>query len=302
MNRRNRRSESLKTASTSQGRAITALLALTACAFLLAPLPATSQDAPDDPAAQAQDVEMPREVRVLVQRGLAALGFDPGPADGLFGPKTRAAIWDWQAAKELDATSYLSLPEAEALAAIGAEASESLEVEFEEPAQRGQEPESTEVETATAPSGSRNQVLYFPTCGSDDARPDGCWLALSSPAECVMWWWLDHSDGPPLTWSGECDDTSRASGRGTLDWGDRTESGEIVEGKQQGHWVMQSAAAEAEGPFVDGKAHGHWVIRLAVGYVYEGPFVNGLRHGQWRMHYDDGTSKVEEYRHGELVR
>ena len=300
MNRLNRHSESLKTVSTSQGRAISALLALTACAFLLAPVVCLAQDAPGDPAAQAQDLEMPREVRVLVQRGLAVLGFDPGPADGLFGPRTRAAIWDWQAAKELDATGYLTPPEAEALAAIGAEASESLEVEFEEPTER--EPGGTEAETTTAPSGSRNQVLYFPTCGTDDAKPDGCWVALTSPAECVYWWpisetvaygdlvawWYDD----PYTWSGECDNTSRATGRGMLDWetdfgiGNEThmnESGEFVEGRRQGHWVIRL----------------NFVGQMAVS---EGPYVNGLRHGRWRTQDLDGTSVIYEYRHGELVR
>ncbi|MDE0342073.1 MAG: peptidoglycan-binding domain-containing protein [Deltaproteobacteria bacterium] len=87
----------------------------------------TQQDAPDDPAAQSQNPEMQREVRKLVQRGLASLGFDPGPADGLFGPKTRAAIRGWQAANELDATGHLTMPEAEALAAVGAEASKAQE-------------------------------------------------------------------------------------------------------------------------------------------------------------------------------
>ena len=284
MNRRNRRSESLKSTSTSQGRAITitVLLTLTTCAFLLASLPALAQDAPADPAAQAQDVEMPREVRVLVQRGLAFLGFDPGPADGLFGLKTRAAIWDWQTAKELDATGYLTLPEAEALAAVGAEASESPEVEFEEPDER--EPDGTEAETVTVPSGSRNQVLYFPNCGTDDAGPDGCWLALSSPAECVMWWPRDRSSVPTFaSYSGECDDTSRATGQGTLrldgDWGEENWSGQFIEGEQQGHWVG----------------------RIANGDRWEGSYVDGLPHGHWRRQFGDSLVEVYELHHGELV-
>ena len=95
------------------------------------------------PLAQAQqDVEMPREVRALVQKGLAHLGFDPGPADGLFSRKTRAAIWDWQAAKELDTTGYLTQPEAEALAAVGAEVD-------------GKRQQEREASQASAP---RNQV------------------------------------------------------------------------------------------------------------------------------------------------
>jgi len=300
MNHLNRRSESLKSGSTSQGRAITALLALTACALVLAPLPALAQDAPDDPVAQAQEVEMPREVRVLVQRGLAFLGFDPGPADGLFGPKTRAAIWDWQAAKELDATGYLTIREAESLAAIGSEASETLEVEMEEPTKR--EPSGTEAEAAKAPSGSRHQVLYFPTCGTDDAEPDSCWVALTVPAECVFWWpsseimkFGEDEIAPwewsPYTWSGKCDDTSRATGRGTLDWETDFGNGNV--------WHLSES-----GEFAQGKRHGHWVIRLsAVGQlaVAEGPYVNGLANGRWRVQHFDGTFEIHEYRHGELV-
>ena len=272
MNRRNRRPESIKTVSARQGRAI---LALAACVLVLAPLPVLAQDAPDDPAAQAQDVEMPREVRVLVQRGLAALGFDPGPADGLFGPKTRAAIWDWQAAKELDTTGYLTLIEAEALAAVGAEASEMLDMEVDAPAAR--EPGGTEAETATAPSKSRNEILYFPTCGTDDAWLDGCWLALASPANCVLWWTLRPD--ATVTWSGTCDDTLRASGRGMLKTSARESSGELVEGKE----------------------HGHWVIRWWDGEVWEAPYVHGVWHGRLVRQYPDGRTEVQEYRHGELV-
>ena len=36
-----------------------------------------------------------RKTKILVQRGLASLKFNPGPADGAFGPKTRKAIRGW---------------------------------------------------------------------------------------------------------------------------------------------------------------------------------------------------------------
>ncbi len=299
-------------------RTIAALLALTACALLPAPLSAPAQEAPEDPAAHVQDVEMPREVRVLVQRGLAFLGFDPGPADGLFGPKTRAAIWDWQTAKELDTTGYLTLPEVETLATMGAEASETLEVQMDEPAAR--ESADTEAEDAAAPSGSDNQVLYFPTCGTDDARPDGCWAALSVPAECVMWWpehWFDTLDRVVAsTWSGECDESSRVTGRGTLtqrltskrddgsvDFLEDRSSGAFVEGKRHGKWTWYDEDRHTiEGAFVGGLEQGHWVVRFPDdGCALEGPFVNGLMHGQWRLDCDSGDPDVYEYRHGEKL-
>jgi len=43
-----------------------------------------------------------------VQRGLAALGYDPGPVDGILGPKTRSAIRAFQAREKLSVTGIVS--------------------------------------------------------------------------------------------------------------------------------------------------------------------------------------------------
>ena len=51
------------------------------------------------PAAAGKEVALDMEKRVLVQRGLASLGFDPGPTDGIFAPKTLKALRAWQKAK-----------------------------------------------------------------------------------------------------------------------------------------------------------------------------------------------------------
>ena len=45
--------------------------------------------------------------RRRIQQGLAAGGFDPGGADGLFGPRTRAAIRRWQSSRGARSTGYL---------------------------------------------------------------------------------------------------------------------------------------------------------------------------------------------------
>ena len=131
------------------------IISLTMCALLLVPLPAMEQSASGAPA-KAQEADMPREVRILVQRGLAALGFDPGPVDGLFGRKTRAAIWNWQEAKGLDTTGYLTTVEAQALAALGAEASEKAKIEVE-PAKRRRG--GRKAKTEPAPSRRPNRIL-----------------------------------------------------------------------------------------------------------------------------------------------
>ena len=49
-----------------------------------------------------------RAARREIQEGLQAQGFDPGGADGMFGPRTRAAIRSWQSSQGARATGYLA--------------------------------------------------------------------------------------------------------------------------------------------------------------------------------------------------
>ena len=73
--------------------------------FSLSPLPAQS------PATSAQEVEASLNLdsaqRKRIQNGLRALGFHLGPTDGLFGPRTRKAIGEWQSSQGVPATGYL---------------------------------------------------------------------------------------------------------------------------------------------------------------------------------------------------
>ena len=54
--------------------------------------------------------------RRQVQQGLRAAGFDPGGADGLFGPRTRTAIRSWQSARGVRPTGYLDGSQGRSLA------------------------------------------------------------------------------------------------------------------------------------------------------------------------------------------
>ena len=69
-----------------------------------------------------------RSSRRQIQLGLQAGGFDPGGADGLFGPRTRAAIRDWQTSRGSRATGYLDGAAAEALRTAGASSSAVAQV------------------------------------------------------------------------------------------------------------------------------------------------------------------------------
>ena len=55
--------------------------------------------AAQDPAAVEESLDLDRPARRLIQQGLRNEGFDPGTPDGLFGPRTRAAIRRWHEAR-----------------------------------------------------------------------------------------------------------------------------------------------------------------------------------------------------------
>ena len=78
-------------------------------------------DAPTTREAIEAGLGLSRADRRLIQSSLAAAGFDPGPADGVFGRRTRAAIGQWQAARGEEPTGYLNAEAAKSLLALGAE-------------------------------------------------------------------------------------------------------------------------------------------------------------------------------------
>ena len=69
------------------------------------------------PRAAELALGLDRSRRRRIQQGLASAGFSPGPADGMFGPATRAAIRRWQASRGAEATGYLDTAGAQALGA-----------------------------------------------------------------------------------------------------------------------------------------------------------------------------------------
>ena len=68
----------------------------------------------DTPAVEAA-LRLDRAARQRIQERLQAAGFDAGGADGVFGPRTRAAIRQWQESHAAPATGYLNRPVVETL-------------------------------------------------------------------------------------------------------------------------------------------------------------------------------------------
>ena len=75
----------------------------------------------DEGAAAEASLGLNRAARQAIQEGLAAEGFDPRGADGVFGPGTRAALRGWQRAQGHVVTGYLTRASAAELRAEGAE-------------------------------------------------------------------------------------------------------------------------------------------------------------------------------------
>ena len=88
--------------------------------------------------------------RVWVQQGLNDLRFDVGAADGVFGPRSRAAIARWQSARGEAATGYLDAQAAAMLVEVGKVASSAT-------------PQTVRPDEAT---GTLNEAL-----SSGDGRP-----------------------------------------------------------------------------------------------------------------------------------
>lgn len=71
------------------------------------------------PEAMESVLTLTGRERRLIQTGLASAGFNPGPADGVFGPATRAAIRAWQKQKDRTATGWLTPAGANLLGSAG---------------------------------------------------------------------------------------------------------------------------------------------------------------------------------------
>ena len=106
-------------------------------------------------------LELSRADRRLIQLGLAAEGFDPGDADGLFGRQTRGAIGRWQASQGEEATERLDVESAKLLMASGRKrqaAAEAERLRREQEARERAQREAQERARREAAEGARREA------------------------------------------------------------------------------------------------------------------------------------------------
>ena len=128
-----------------------------------------------DPQTVETALNLDRSTRRLIQQGLRVEGFDPGGVDGLFGPRTRAAIRDWQAAQGMRMTGHLDGPSAERLRLAGAPRQAAAEVQTPEssptPSVRPARPPASSAPAPAQPSVSAQQENLFWQSIMDTTNP-----------------------------------------------------------------------------------------------------------------------------------
>ena len=209
------------------------------------------------------DTALTREQRGRIQERLNADGFAAGAADGIFGPRTRKAIRDWQAERGTDTTGCLTEGQARALLEGGGA-----------PAER----QAEDAAAVAALSPKCAELLSdYPEIPDDSHAEAQCWQELDEQPGCYVYRDEYHTNDY-IVGKAEC-------------------SGGVV--KRATLTIETIAGSVSEGRFVDGKRNGLWVERRQSGYVYKGSYVDGRRAGEWSERID--ASGVYRERTGTYV-
>ena len=188
-----------------------------------------------------------RSERRRIQIALSASGFDTGGRDGLFGPRTRAAISKWQASRGKAGTEYLDTKAAMKLLEVAPDASGGVWAMVKKGACKLWNP---------APRPAR-RCFWKGACTGGKATGEGRAVWKTARGE-------DSYEGGYRQ--------GRKHGQGTAVWlGGRTYSGEWRNGKRHGEGTERSAdGSRYEGRWKDGRKHGRGARILPNGKRYEG--------------------------------
>ena len=228
-------------------------------------------------AASTGMVGVDASERRRVQEALATAGFDPGPTDGVFGPKTRRAIQAWQHANGYAMTGKLT---------------------------------SRQVEVLLGGTGTLEPI--GPNWTITENQPCQVYNFAPQPVETVTWsgGCMDGkaSGEGRKVWRGSYGEAvyegtmreGKDHGIGTHIWpnGERYE-GEWRDGKRTGYGTHTwTDGNRYEGEFRDGKKHGYGTHTWAGGSRYEGQYRDGKKHGYGTYTWADGSRYEGQYRGG----
>ena len=114
-----------------------------------------------------------RASRRQIQLGLQTGGFDAGVADGLFGPRTRAAIRNWQTSRGSRATGYLDGPSAEALRTAGASGPTVAQVARPGPTEAtAAQPPASLAGAASPPASAEFELVFWQSIANSTNAAD----------------------------------------------------------------------------------------------------------------------------------
>ena len=247
------------------GRKACSVLAMTLLLFTVQGTPVAPQTAPLESNLESAEAALGLErwdFR-LIRLGLTAEGFDPGPADGLIGRRTREALGRWQRSLGKKPTGYLDAETAELLIMTGNKREAENEALLEAQEQAGPQGQPTTETAALKPLGSRWAVT--------ENQPYQVYNPHNRSLNPIT-----------VTWSGECAD-GRATGEGQL------------------VWRINDLAHSYTGRMRDGRRHGRGAYAWANGNRYEGQWRAGQRHGRGAMTWDGGARYEGQWREDGLA-
>ena len=196
-------------------------------------------DTEDDTGFSAGDV-------LEAQQVLARSGYDPGPADGRWGPRTGKAVQSFLGNAGLSITDMLTMQALRAVReASSGRAGDTPELAQPSRAVRSGAPrEPGAVHEGSAPAGVPQAQC------ADMRRPSRCWMEFENIAGCYMWL---EKVGPEVTvlsakWYGRCSG-GKASGPGNR----------LIRVRYRFDANSFEGEGLEKGSFVAGYAHGRWV-------------------------------------------
>ena len=219
-------------------------------------------------------IGLKRSERRRIQIALGAIGFDTGGRDGLFGPRTRAAIARWQTSLGKAKTGYLDTKGAMKLLEVAPDTSGGVWAMVK---------------------GDCKLWNPSPQPGEKVSWKGACKDGKASGKGRAVWKTARGEE----TYEGEYR-AGRKHGKGNAEWIDgRRYEGQWRNGKRHGQgWEMYADRAHYDGNWKDGRKHGQGARILADGTRYEGEWRNGRMPDRGVITYTNGNVYEGEWQDG----